>query len=233
MCGGEVRDKSDHVIAVGVVPGVFALIVFILRMCASLTENSRPLGWEDWTMCVMVVLAAPPTAFAVVLAKHGLGKDMWTLSADDITSVLFYYYIGEIFYFAAITMNKISILCFILRIFPARPIRIASWVGIGLSIAYGLTFLLITAFQCNPIPLSWYVWDGKHPGKCNNIHMQAWMSAIWNIVIDIYILILPIRELSKLKMGIAKKLMLIFMFSLGFLYVLLLLYPILSQEYTV
>jgi hypothetical protein len=159
---------------------------------------------------------------------------MWTLPAEDITAVLRVcitpqtdkliglissqlYYMGELFYFAALTMNKVSILFFILRIFPAKPLRIGAYIGLGLAMGYGIAFIFATAFQCSPISLAWNIWDGEHEGHCNNIHLQGWMSAICNIVVDIYIIILPLRELSKLKMDLAKKLMLIFMFSLGIL----------------
>jgi hypothetical protein len=122
-----------------------------------------------------------------------------------------------VFYIAALTMFKVSLLCFILRIFPARALKIGTYIGIGVSIAYGVAFLFATIFQCSPVTLAWNVWDGEHPGTCEDIKIQGWMCAALNIVIDIYILVLPLREVSKLKMSVAKKLMLLFMFSLGIL----------------
>jgi hypothetical protein len=199
----------------------------------------------------MVLFTIPPTIFAVIrkfhccqlakqkfnsitVADHGLGRDMWTLKASDITDVLMvstralswqsgvltqlpYYYLGEIFYIAALIMFKVSILCFILSIFPARNLRVGAYVGLGISIAYGVSFLFATIFQCAPVSMAWNRWDGLHNGKCNNIKLQGWMCAAFNIVIDIYILVLPLRDVSKLNMNIAKKLMLLFMFSLGIL----------------
>ena len=167
------------------------------------------------------------------VAQHGLGKDIWTLDHNDITMVLMvstcspphvhiltppqYYFFGELFYFLAITMFKISLLCFILRIFPARHLKIGAYIGLALSLAYGIAFFFATLFQCSPVSMAWNFWDEETPGRCNDIKMQAWVSAAVNIVIDVYILVLPLHEVWKLKMNMTKKFMLLFMFSLGIL----------------
>ncbi|KIW01591.1 uncharacterized protein PV09_07063 [Verruconis gallopava] len=209
------RDKTASVIVGGLVPGILAFIVFLARLASLLPSNARIASWDDWTICVMVLFTIPPTVFAVTLAKHGLGRDIWTLQPIDITAVLRYYYLGEIFYICALTMFKVSMLCFILRIFPTRPLRIGTFIGLGLTTAYGISFLFATIFQCTPVSLAWYQWDGEHEGFCENIKLQGWMCAVLNIIIDVYILILPLPEVAKLKMNLAKKLMLLFMFSLG------------------
>lgn len=114
-------------------------------------------------------------------------------------------------------MFKVSLLCFILRIFPTKHLRIGAYVGLALSVAYGIAFFFATLFQCSPVSMAWNFWDEESPGRCNDIKMQAWMLAGLNIVLDVYILVLPLYEVWKLKMGMAKKLMLVFMFSLGIL----------------
>ncbi|THY40153.1 hypothetical protein D6C99_08306, partial [Aureobasidium pullulans] len=114
MCGAPVRNQTLKPLLVGVIGGGLALLVFILRMCAGLPVGGRPLGWDDYTICIAVALGTPPTVFSVLLSKNGLGKDMWTLPLPNIENVLFYYYLGEIFYFASLTATKISILAFFL-----------------------------------------------------------------------------------------------------------------------
>ena len=74
----------------------------------------------------------------------------------------------------------------------------------GICVAYGVSFVLATTFQCSPIPYSWKQLDDNYPGSCNNIHIQGWMSAIFNIVIDLIILILPLKELYALQTRDAK-----------------------------
>lgn len=159
---------------------------------------------------------------------------MWTLPLRNIENVLFvrdgqlshfetnsdtlqYYYLGEIFYFASLTATKISILAFFLRVFPQQQFRKIIYGVIGICVAYGLSFVLATTFQCNPVPYSWKQLDSTYQGSCNNIHLQGWMSAIFNIIIDLIILILPLKELYALHTSLKKKLMVMVMFSLGIL----------------
>lgn len=124
---------------------------------------------------------------------------------------------GEIFYFAAQATNKISILLFILRIFPDKEFRKYIYGTMGLVGAYGFAFIMATAFQCSPPNHSWLQLDATHSGSCNNINLQGWFSAIFNIVIDLIILALPLKHLYRLNISMKKKLMIMLMFSLGVL----------------
>ncbi|GKT59794.1 CFEM domain-containing protein [Colletotrichum tofieldiae] len=160
----------------------------------------------------------PPTIFAVTLSNNGLGKDMWTLPQKQIENVLFYYYLGELFYFAALTATKISILFFMLRVFSmSKRFRHLVYGTMVLCLGYGIAFVTCTALQCTPVNYSWEQIDSNKVGKCNNIHLQGWMSAIFNIIIDLIILVLPLKKLAELQMKLKKKIMIMFMFSLGIL----------------
>ncbi len=124
---------------------------------------------------------------------------------------------GELFYIAGLVAIKISILCFLLRVFPRKDMRIAILVVIGFCAAYGFVFIIITIFQCNPVNHMWKQIESSHQGHCNNISLQGWMCAIFNIILDVTILILPLKELAKLQINLKKKLMVMVMFSLGVL----------------
>lgn len=149
------------------------------------------------------------------VVNNGLGRDIWTLRADQITNVLKYYYFGEIFYVVALGISKISILFFYLRVFPSKGFRTVTYVVMGLSVAYTIAFFFATTFQCTPVSMAWNQWDGLHKGTCNNIHLQGWIAAAINIVLDAIVMALPLRHLSKLNMGIKKKVMVMAMFSVG------------------
>jgi hypothetical protein len=91
------------------------------------------------------------------------------------------------------------------------------YVVIGLCVGYGVSFIIATALQCSPINYSWLQIDSAVQGQCNNIHLQSWMSAICNIVIDLIILVLPLKNLYALQINLKKKFMIMLMFSLGIL----------------
>jgi hypothetical protein len=149
------------------------------------------------------------------VVDNGLGRDIWTLKAEQITNVLFYYYLGEIFYVVALGVSKISILFFYLRVFPSKGFRTLTYAVMALSVAYTIAFFFATTIQCWPISLAWTQWDGLHAGKCNDIHLQGWIAAAINIVLDAMVMILPLRHLARLNMSVKKKFMVMSMFSVG------------------
>ncbi|KAJ0304007.1 hypothetical protein Brms1b_011424 [Colletotrichum noveboracense] len=217
MCGLPVRDESLKPPLVAGVGFALALVFFILRLCSALPGFGRELGWDDWTIIACVILTVPPTVFAFTLVDNGLGKDMWTLPLKNIENVLEYYFLGELFYFLAQAMNKLSILFFLNRIFQHNNLSKAIWVTMGLVLAYAAAFFFATLFQCWPINHAWLQLEEKHLGRCNNIHLQGWLSAAFNIVLDVIILVLPLHQLYLLQMPLKKKLMVMVVFSLGIL----------------
>jgi hypothetical protein len=149
------------------------------------------------------------------VVDNGLGRDIWTLKDTQITNVLFYYYLGEIFYVVALGISKISILFFYLRVFPSKGFRTLTYCVMGLSVAYTIAFFFATTIQCWPISLAWTQWDGLHKGTCNDIHLQGWIAAAINIILDTMVMILPLRHLARLNMSLKKKFMVMSMFSVG------------------
>lgn len=140
---------------------------------------------------------------------------MWTLKDFQITNVLRYYYYGEIFYILALGISKISILFFYLRVFPAKDVRKQIYAVMALCGAYTFAFFFATTFQCAPLSLAWTQWDGLHAGKCNDIHLQGWIAAAINMLLDLLVMVLPLKHLAGLNMNLRKKIMVMSMFSVG------------------
>lgn len=220
-CGVPVRYSGERFIVLGTAGCIVAVVVFILRLCASLGKRGRKLSWDDLTMGIVTACAIPPTVFIKYLVENGLGRDMWTLKDYQITNVLYYYYLGEIFYVVALGISKISILFFYLRVFPAKEFRNKIYAVMAVSTAYTVAFFFATFLQCIPISMAWDQWDGLHEGFCNDIHLQGWIAAGINIVLDIWVMVLPLRNLAKLNMKLKQKLMVMSMFSVGSIVVLI------------
>ncbi|KAJ4347788.1 uncharacterized protein N0V89_009158 [Didymosphaeria variabile] len=150
-----------------------------------------------------------------IVAEAGLGKDIWTIPFDKITFILLIYFIDEPIYITVVSLTKISILCFYLRIFPDRNFRRAVYAVMVFTGLYMLAFILVSLFQCRPVDHAWKYWNHEHAGACNNVNAQGWAAAIFNIVLDIATIILPLRQLSKLAMNWKKKVQLMLMFGFG------------------
>jgi hypothetical protein len=66
-----------------------------------------------------------------------------------------------------------------------------------------------------PVKHVWLQLDPADEGRCNNIQLQGWLSAIFNILLDVIVLALPLPHLYRLNISMRKKVMVIIMFSLG------------------
>jgi hypothetical protein len=116
-------------------------------------------------------------------------------------------------------LTKISILLFYLRIFLEHNFRRWVKLTIAVTIIYLLAFVPATALQCFPIKLAWTRWDGMQQGKCINLHAVGWASAGFNIFMNLFIVVLPLRELSKLTLGRLKRAEIMLILLMGGLYV--------------
>jgi hypothetical protein len=90
-----------------------------------------------------------------------------------------------------------------------------------LSVAYTAAFFFATTFQCTPVSYAWTQWDGLHTGTCNDIHLQGWIAAGINILLDAIVMILPLKHLVGLNMNIRRKLMVMAMFSVGIIVIVI------------
>ena len=88
---------------------------------------------------------------------------------------------------------------------------------IAFCAAAGIAFVLVTIWQCSPIAA---FWNRTIPGS-HCFHSEAfWFSySLINIVTDVIILALPIRQIFALELASRDKWGLVGIFSLGTLYV--------------
>lgn len=83
-------------------------------------------------------------------------------------------------------------------------------------LAWVLVKNLVGAFQCTPVKKAWLK---KTPGHCINFIDLVIYAQACNIIFDIAILILPIREIYKLQLRPLKKVGVMAIFTVGSLYV--------------
>lgn len=67
------------------------------------------------------------------------------------------------------------------------------------------------------LQFGWTGWTGETQGKCFDINIFAWAHASINIVLDIWIMALPLPTLRGLQLSTRKRINLMIMFSVGIL----------------
>ncbi|KAI5196366.1 hypothetical protein E4T39_07803 [Aureobasidium subglaciale] len=215
LLGVKRRNKEAVGTFTTLIFGGLAILAWVLRVIARMPGLNSKWGFDDWTLSLSMLFIIPLTICAYALNQLGMGKDMWFVSFDHITEILEIFYFTELLYLAAIGLTKISILLFYLRIFPDWQLRRAIYAMIGLCTAYIVVFVTVTALQCIPVSMAWEKWDGEHKGKCLNLNAIGWASASLNIVLDLVVIILPMKQLTVLNMDWQRKLGVIIMFLGG------------------
>ncbi|GAB7334931.1 hypothetical protein MBLNU13_g06810t1 [Cladosporium sp. NU13] len=139
--------------------------------------------------------------FATVTYK-GLGRDVWTLPFEDITTILIYFYVEQWFYQIVIVATKVSIVLLYLRIFPKEVsprFHHICYAVIAAMLAYGIGFLFTFIFQCKPLNYTWNQWDGEHEGVCLNVKLATLFNSALNIFFDLVVFFLPVPNLIALQ----------------------------------
>ena len=138
----------------------------------------------------------------------GLGHHASQVSHENIVLGFKYRYaIGNLYHFG-ITLPKYSAICFYVRVFTWRSsslFRINTLIVAGLVTAWLLFAVPSTVFQCTPIRKGWLPLT---PGRCLDANQWFLGSTISSVVIDVYIMLLPIPVLWNLHTGYARKMVL-------------------------
>lgn len=122
------------------------------------------------------------------------------------------FYAVQIFYIMIQVFAKISILLLYLRVFPRPWFKMAVKILIAFMASHGFAFAVVIIFQCVPISS---IWDRTIEGRCLDLKAIGYTGAVFSIVEDLLILVLPISELNTLSFGIRKRVSLMLMFSIG------------------
>ncbi|KAK4109142.1 hypothetical protein N656DRAFT_783440 [Canariomyces notabilis] len=171
------------------------------------------MGPDDY-LCILSYLAA--VAFSGVLFKSvswGIGRHMWDVPAVWMVSALKFQTIASWIYLWAATLVKLSFLFLYRRVF-AMETKAARLLNGGIAVCFlvnlGLFFGIV--FFCIPVEKAW---DDSIPGRCSNPVVLAYFTGVWNTVMDIYVLLVPVPFLMGLNIGREKRLRLVAVFSVG------------------
>lgn len=130
-CDVPIRDQTEHLTVLITTMGIISGVTVIFRLAFKLWAR---LGWslDDWFILATSLSKASTTAMSIHGAvPNGLGRDIWTLSFNEIMSFGYYFFIMVVLYFLEVALLKTSILFFYLRIFPGVTTRRVLWASIG------------------------------------------------------------------------------------------------------
>ncbi|KAH6609147.1 putative PTH11-type G-protein coupled receptor protein [Trichoderma cornu-damae] len=214
-CNRPPRDRSQAYVVLNDVLGTVSG-VFVFQRLAYKLWAKMGFGGDDCMTFVTFLTGLPSTVISAYgVTNHGLGRDIWTLTPSQITRFGLFFWILEVLYFVQVSMVKVTLLLFYIRIFPGRTVRLLLWGTLVGSAIFGVAFFFAAIFQCTPVKYYWHKWDGEHRGTCLDINSIAWSNAAISIVTDIWVLAIPLWQLKSLNLDWRRKLGVGMMFCVG------------------
>ncbi|KAI5463926.1 hypothetical protein BGZ63DRAFT_354085 [Mariannaea sp. PMI_226] len=215
------EDRSTNLVCAASITWGLAVITVIARI-VSRRLTGHQLVLDDWLIIVSLLFSGGSTFLVAVYFIHiGLGKHVWALPPDAIRSLAIGVFAGEITYTLTIVFVKLSLLALYCRIFFVyHSMKILAGV-LGISvITWGIS-LVVTFTQCIPLRAFWERFDPINPIQspeysCGvNLRAFFYGIAIPNIVLDIFIIVLPLPYIWKLHLRTSQKVSLTIIFTLG------------------
>lgn len=197
-----------------IVLGSVTSVVVGLRMVFK--RSRRRMGVDDWIILSSLAVGIPCTALNVQgLARHGIGRDVWTLRTETVVDFVFYFYMLEIFYVSMMALVRIAICFFYLSLFPSTRTRQVLWATAVVNMLIGLASVLTAVFQCSPVGFYWDMFARPEGGSCIDINALAWVHGGVNIAMNLWLIAIPLSQVRGLELHWKKKIGVIIMFLTG------------------
>ncbi|KAI9694169.1 MAG: hypothetical protein M1822_003440 [Bathelium mastoideum] len=198
-------------IAVGFAIGITCIAIF-LRLLARKVQKLA-LGWDDYTIFLGAILTILTAGLWARGVQYGYGRHLLTLEPNEIVEYSKVNFAIYQTYGTALTLIKISVLLFYVRIFDTRQFRLRVYIVGALVIAWFFANMFTAIFQCNPIKKAWLA--TLPYGHCINplTYIEGAHGA--NIVLDVIILALPVSGVWRLQMSMSRKIGVAGIFLLG------------------
>ncbi|KAI3321063.1 hypothetical protein HD806DRAFT_211358 [Xylariaceae sp. AK1471] len=214
-------DEYTASVAVGGLVAALAVISVALRFY-SRHITATGFKWDDWL--VLLALATTLTSDILVLYSSGINPNGAEVASNTDPNYVYtpedieynkLTFIATVIYFTIVSATKLSILFMYQRLFWIntsfrRQVIVVSVIVLGFWIGTTVSNLL----NCIPIEWSWRN-SLDDPRYCFNYNNFWLASGVVEAIIDIIIIVMPIRVVLKLHLDKSKKIAIAGVFLLG------------------
>ncbi|KAI9849433.1 MAG: hypothetical protein M1837_004053 [Sclerophora amabilis] len=213
--GGDV-DKSPLLKAVLWTEASIAVLVMGVRLYAR-TTHVRAFASDDAVMIITLVLSLVGTALTTVAMQHGLGRHMFYLEPNDVSSASKFEWISHAFAIASVVTGKLSVTIFLLRISNTKLRKWLLYTLNAIMVLLYIPLIVMTYAQCTPTSM---LWDITAKGTCWNPNIQATYAlvcGVYGTFADVALGLYPISIIHRLNMALKTKIGLAIVMGLGVL----------------
>ncbi|KAF6825482.1 CFEM domain-containing protein [Colletotrichum plurivorum] len=214
-CGLPYHNQTGNVVARIFVVGVTAFF-FIVRQIVKMMGLSA-WGLDDLTLVIGFLLSLSFAVSKFYGYELGFGRDVWSLSHEEITRFMQIFFAFEIIYIINVAALKASILFFYQRVFHLVSPRftVILWCTQAFNLFACIAFTVAGLKQCTPMSYAWEGWDGRHEGYCLDLMAMLVSHAAVSIALDVWMLVLPATKVLWLNLRKRQKMEILAMFGLG------------------
>ncbi|KAI1172024.1 hypothetical protein F4777DRAFT_23115 [Nemania sp. FL0916] len=219
----ELTDGGKKRLETSIIAGTLVILIVATRFWCKFSLKSG-IHSEDWWILAAVPIYLGAVADDIWGVYNGIaGEDSKEVIATLILqptpqlvlaleNYLKSLYIGFILNLFLLTFVRISICLLYKRIFATPQFRIKAFIMIGLSIAWFISAFVVGLVYCVPLDKFWHPFK---PGRCLNFNLFYLLIGVFETVIDIVILILPVRATFNVQLPLKTKLLVSSIFLLG------------------
>ncbi|KAI1912743.1 hypothetical protein LOZ61_003181 [Ophidiomyces ophidiicola] len=210
---GDVDDISNRL----AVPAlVFSIVtpLFVIARFWSRRTFAKSIDPDDWVILASWVFAEAVCIQMMIICQWAFGKHKVDVKPEVLAKSLKLYFFAQILYKINIGLTKISILLLYIKVFVQPWFRRTCWVCVCVIVAFTTGTVVSSIFQCVPVQ---YAFDKKLPGggTCLNLTAFWYANAVFNILSDVVIIILPTPIINKLHSPTRTKIAVSSVFAVG------------------
>ncbi|KAF4306431.1 Barwin-related endoglucanase [Botryosphaeria dothidea] len=207
----ELRPIAVQTIEAAIAGSACSFVVLLLKFFSRYRSKSD-FGTDDALVALAWAITVPFAVSFYIQGKNGMGYAMGEIPLSVFLTGRQWFWASSWMYFLALGLSKLSVTLQFFRIFVTPKTLLVTKCTIAFVISWTIVSACVAAFEC--VPVERY-WDKRIPGKCINGRDTFITNGVMNIVTDFVIIGIPVPSLLKLQVSAAKKIGLLFAFSLG------------------
>ncbi|KAJ5355885.1 hypothetical protein N7517_010494 [Penicillium concentricum] len=220
----DIEDRGSRLLIINCTVTGFAAIIVVLRTISRIFIV-KIVGPDDWIMMAATIFAALNvvvdgfgTSFAPfmmipsLMSQAWIRKHKWDLTEADLFPAAKVRYVTHIIDTLVSGLIKVSICLLYLRVFP--NIRVISLGTIAFVTAMSVAIMLAIIFQCSPIDAVFDEQKYEHYTCFESVPFW-YLSPALSLVMDVWILLLPLKTVLGLQLETRKRFVVAGLLSLG------------------
>ena len=206
---------ASTIISITTITSVLAFLMLASRLYSTF-RITRSSGLEDYT-CVLAFLFSMANTGLLIHSRH-YARHIWDLPLDELHTIISYVKIilAEIVVGTVSWLfSKLSILLLLFRLFsPNKLTRNLLFLGIGWALAITVITLVLAGAMCAPRQGESFD-NPALSSRCS--HQKPWptVHSVLILILDFYILYLPIPRIWRLQLSLKRKIGVLSIFMTG------------------